>query len=533
MTELHLPWLEISILLPLVGAIWVSRIRDAEQARRVCLVFAALTFSCAVGEWQDFDFLHVAEADDAGHLLTSIVGHPVLVIDQLSAPLLPLTSLLFLLTAVATLRTKIRRFSFPGMLVSESLLLATFSCKDPVVLIALLSLSTIPPYLELRAREKPTGVYVTHMTLFVVLLAIGWYFVEQEGTGRVHSWWALLPLLGAIFIRGGIAPVHCWMTDLFEHATFGTALMYVTPITAAYAAIRLVLPICPDWVLRSIGLLSLTTAVYAAGMALVQREARRFFCYLFLSHSALVFVGLEAVTPIGLTGGLCVWLSASLALTGFGLTLRAIEARRGRLGLVDFQGLYDVSPALAACYLLTGLASVGFPGTSGFIGMEMLVDGAVTAYPYVGATVVLAAALNGIAIVKSYFLIFTGTRHSSTVVLASRPRERWAVLTLAALIFTGGIIPQPGVATRHHAAEELLEHRHATPGLVDEAMEDEGSDPLEPGDHGAPPKAQEPDRRGSAQEATRHTNETSDSSNLGTRSNDASATHDAAARGKE
>jgi len=489
MTELHLPWLEISIVLPLLGAAWVSRVRDAELARRVCLVFATLTFLCAVGEWQDFDFLHVPEADDRGHFLTWLFGHPVLVIDQLSAPLLPLTALLFLLTAVATLRTKIRRFSFPGMLVSEAILLATFSCKDPIGVIVLLSVATIPPYLELRARDKPTGVYVSHMAVFVLLLVVGWTFVVQEGTGQVHSWWALLPLLGAVFIRGGIVPVHCWMTDLFEHATFGTALLYVTPIAGAYAAIRLVVPICPDWVLRGIGLVSLTTAVYAAGMALVQREARRFFCYLFISHSALVFVGLEAVTPIGLTGGLCVWLSASLALTGFGLTLRAIESRRGRLGLVDFQGLYYASPALAACYLVTGLASVGFPGTSGFIGMEMLVDGAVTAYPYIGVTVVVAAALNGIAVVKSYFLIFTGTRHTSTVVLTSRPRERWAVLTLAALIFVGGFIPQPGVATRYHAAEELLRQRAFMPGLVDEPT---GNAPFSPPHHPSVPVPHDP-----------------------------------------
>ncbi len=353
-------------------------------------------------------------------------------------------------------------------------------------MIVLLSVATIPPFLELRARDKPTGVYVIHMAVFVLLLVVGWTFVVREGTGQVHSWWALLPLLGAVFIRSGIVPVHCWMTDLFEHATFGTALLFVTPIAGAYAAIRLVRADCPDWVLRGIGLVSLTTAVYAAGMALVQREARRFFCYLFISHSALVFVGLEAVTPIGLTGALCVWLSVSLALTGFGLTLRAIESRRGRLGLVDFQGLYYASPVLAACFLLTGLASVGFPGTSGFIGTEMLVDGAVTAYPYIGVTVVVAAALNGIAVVKSYFLIFTGTRHTSTVVLTSRPRERWAVLTLAALIFAGGFIPQPGVATRYHAAEELLRQRAFVPGLVDEPTEDEVPSDHQPGDHGVP-----------------------------------------------
>ena len=102
------------------------------------------------------------------------------------------------------------------------------------------------------------------------------------------------------------------MTDLFEKATFGTALLFVTPITGAYAVMRLVLPIAPDWALQSIAIVSLITAVYAAAMALVQHEARRFFCYLFLSNSSLVLVGLELVTPVGLTGALCVWLSVGI-----------------------------------------------------------------------------------------------------------------------------------------------------------------------------------------------------------------------------
>jgi NADH-quinone oxidoreductase subunit M len=227
----------------------------------------------------------------------------------------------------------------------------------------------------------------------------------------------------------------------------------------AYAAVRLVLPIAPDWVLRSMGILSLVTAVYAAGMALIQKEGRRFFCYLFLSHSALVLVGLEMVTSIGLTGALCVWLSVGLSLGGFGLTLRALEARRGRLSLADFQGLYDHTPNLAMCFVLTGLASVGFPGTFGFVGMELLVDGAVDTYPHVGIAVVLASALNGIAIVQAYFRLFTGTRYIPTISLWLRPRERYAVLTLAALILIGGFFPQQGILSRHDAAAEILDKR--------------------------------------------------------------------------
>jgi NADH-quinone oxidoreductase subunit M len=214
--------------------------------------------------------------------------------------------------------------------------------------------------------------------------------------------------------------------------------------------------------LQSIALLSLFTAVYAAGMALVQREARRFFCYLFLSHSSLVLVGLEIATPIGLTGALCVWLSVGLALGGFGLTLRSVEARTGRLSLAEFHGLYEHVPMLAAFFLLTGLASIGFPGTIGFVGAELLLEGAVQVSPLVGTAVVIAAALNGLAVLHAYFRVFTGTRHPGTIDLRSRLPERIAVLVLTVLILGGGLFPQPGVASRHHAAVELLATRKQT-----------------------------------------------------------------------
>lgn len=455
MTEMHVPWLELSILVPLVGAVVVSRFREPDRAHRWSIVFFGLALACTVGQWHDFLVLRNSAADELGQHL----GQDYLIVDELSAPLLPLAALLYLLTSVATVRTKVRRFSFAWTLVSQTILLATFSCRAPWGVIGLLAVGTIPPFLELRARGKPTRVYVLHMALFVFLMTAGWALVEFEGGRRIHSLWAIVPLLGAIFVRCGIVPVHCWVTDLFEHATFGTALLFVTPMVGAYAAVRLVLPIAPDEILRSIGLVSLITAVYAAGMALVQREARRFFCYLFLSHSALVLVGLEIATPLGLTAALCVWLSVGLSLSGFGLTLRAIEARVGRLSLADYHGLYEHTPTLAALFLLTGLASVGFPGTFGFVGTEMLVDGAVQTYPYVGVAVVGAAALNGIAVLKAFFLVFTGKRHASSVSLKRRGRERFAVLILAVLILGGGLLPQPGVASRHRAAQEILHDR--------------------------------------------------------------------------
>ncbi len=468
MPELHLPWLELSILLPLLGAVCLMPVRNSDVAYRLCVGFCSATLLCATGEWIDFSTLKSFEAHDHWDVIELLFHRDVFVVDELSAPLLPLAALIYLVTVLSTVRTKAHRFSFRMTLFAEALLLATLSCREPWLIVALMSIAVLPPLLEIRHRGQSTRVFSVHMTLFVVLLVAGCFCVPVEAlrTTPAGQTWTLIGgamLTAAALLRSGVVPVHCWLTDLFDKATFGTALLFVTPLPGAYLVMRLILPIAPAWALQGIAILSLVTAVYAAAMSLVQTDARRFFCYLFLSHSALVLVGLELVTPIGLAGALCVWLSVGLSLTGFGLTLRSVEARTGRLSLASFHGLAEHMPTLSGLFLLTGLASIGFPGTVGFIGTELLVEGAVSVYPLVGMAVVVAMALNSIAVLHAYFRVFTGTRHVASISLRARPAERWAVVLLAILIVGGGVYPHPGVASRYHAARELMDHRRNIP----------------------------------------------------------------------
>jgi NADH-quinone oxidoreductase subunit M len=475
MTHLQVPWIELAIVLPLAGALWVRLLHDPDRARRHSLWISALTLACTIAAWLslritgDTAALSGEQWDVAGRF----VGHDIFLIDELSGPLFPLAALLYLLTELATLRTKAPRFSFAWVLVREGILLATLACKHPWAIVALLVAGAIPPWIELRQRKKPTRVYVFHMALMIACLVAGQALQSYSASRGENSTLASILLLAAILIRSGIVPLHCWMTDLFEHASFGTALLFVTPMIGAYAAIRLVLPIAPDTVLRSMSLLSLVTAVYASCMALVQHDARRFFCYVFLSHSSLVLVGLEVGTTVGLTGGLCVWLSVGLSLAGFGLTLRSVEARTGRLSLDRFHGLYEHMPLLALFFLITGLGSIGFPGTLGFVGTELLIDGAAQVYPLVGAPIILAGALNGLAMLHAYFRVFTGARHASSIDLQPRWPEKIAVLVFTALILGGGLYPQPGVQSRYHAAAAILRDHRARLGAAGDADSEE------------------------------------------------------------
>jgi NADH-quinone oxidoreductase subunit M len=449
-------WVELSIVLPLLGAVCVSRFRDPDAAYRWCLVFTGGALLCSVLA----AFGYAVNAAPVWGVLPSSAGR-VFKVDELSAQLLPLVALLHFLTALATARTKMGRFSFEWMLLGVSVRMAGFACVDPWVLIGLAVFATIPPAVELHHRDKPIRVYVIHMAAFVALLVGGWTVAECAPGARDLAGFLLL---AAVLIRSGTVPFHLWVVDLCEKGTFGNSLLFFTPLTGALLAVRLVMPVAPGWVLTGLGIVSLVTAVYAAALATVQTDVRRFYAYLFLSHASLILVGLELHTTISLTGALALWVSVGLSLGGLGLTLRALEARLGQLSLTEYRGLYDHSPALAGCFLLTGLASVGFPGTMGFVASEMLVDGVVEASPVVGAVAVMAGALNGIAILRAYLLLFTGRRYASSVSLSITARERFAVLTLAALILLGGLVPQLHVSSRHKAAEALLRARPPADG---------------------------------------------------------------------
>ena len=272
MTVLHLPWLEIAIFFAVLGALGVNRIRDPQRAARLGMAFTGTVFLCTILAWVAFAHGVIPVAGMAWSAQVYLWGRQLFRMDALSAPLVVVAALLHFLTALATPRTKMRRFSFSWSLFSEAIRLAIFSCQEPWLLINLLAANTVPPLVELLNRRASPRVYILHMALFLGLLFLGWALVDKGGT---HPGWATACLLAAVLIRCGTVPVHCWLTDWFEHASFGNALLFATPLTGVYVALRLVLPVAPDWALQVIGVVSLATAVYAAGMAIVQQEVRR------------------------------------------------------------------------------------------------------------------------------------------------------------------------------------------------------------------------------------------------------------------
>jgi NADH-quinone oxidoreductase subunit M len=243
----------------------------------------------------------------------------------------------------------------------------------------------------------------------------------------------------------------------------GPAILFNAPQLGAYITVVLIVPRASPELLRVIALLALGTAVYGAALALVQVSARRACGYLFMSQSALVMAGLDCSSVSALAGGLLVWLSAGLAFTGLARCVLVLEARRGRLDLTTYHGGYERMPLLAITFLFMGLACTGFPGTLGFVGQELLVDGAVDSFPVMGFAVVIASALTGLGVLRMYFSLFCGrpdVSHSG-LRLGLTKREAWTFVAFVLMLVAFGIMPRPLVDSRFAASDDIFRAREA------------------------------------------------------------------------
>jgi NADH-quinone oxidoreductase subunit M len=100
----------------------------------------------------------------------------------------------------------------------------------------------------------------------------------------------------------------------------------------------------------------------------------------------------------------------------------------------------------------------------------LLVDEAVGTHAAFGLGVVLVSAINGIAVIRAYLLLFTGRRHFTGTGLGITPHEQIAVLTVAALILGGGLFPQTYIESRQRAADAVLSDRDQNRHLTSEAL---------------------------------------------------------------
>ena len=459
-------WLAGLAGLPLmVIAASCSRL-DAERLRRLAVAAAAalLLLALAVGMAP-----RAREVSIRSQALASLPGGERLVrIDALSAALLPFAAGLWLLTVAVTPRAALDRSGVRRTAVATLLTIGSFVTESAVALVILSAASvwTFLSALQDQAHEYQRRIVRAYLGGSTLLLAIGVALLTAAGDGHPGTARAGLWLIvAAALVRKGIVPFHAWVPEVFDRGRLGPAILFSAPQVGAYLTLVLIVPRASPQMLRAIAILALATAVYGAALALVQTSARRACGYLFMSQSALVMAGLDGTSPSALAGGLLVWLSAGLAFAGLARSVLVLESRRGRLDLTAYHGGYDRTPVLAISFLAMGLACTGFPGTLGFVGQELLVGGAVEAFPILGFAIVVASALTGVAVVRMYFSLFCGRRDPlapAGLRFGLARLETWAFLGLVLALVGFGIAPRPLVDSRFAASDEIVRLRAQT-----------------------------------------------------------------------
>jgi NADH-quinone oxidoreductase subunit M len=473
-------WIAALVALPLL-MIAASFLRvDVERLRQWTVASAAAMFSVAV-------VIALSPRLRAFEIRTSALsavpgGEAVVRVDALSDVLLPFAAALWLLTVAVTPRAALDRAGLRRTALATLTTLGSFLTESAVVLLLLwvASLWTFLSALKDPAHDYQRRVVAAYLGFSTVLFAAG--VALLAGPGRVNPVFettGMWLIAIAALVRKGIVPFHAWVPEVFDHGRLGPAILFSAPQVGAYITVILIVPRASPEMLRMIALLALGTAVYGAALALVQTSARRACGYLFMSQSALVMAGLDCTSVNALAGGLLVWLSAGLAFAGLARCVLVLEARRGRLDLTTYHGGYERMPVLAISFLAMGLACTGFPGTLGFVGQELLVDGAVEAFPVMGFAIVMASALTGLAVLRMYFSLFCGRSVAlahSGLPFRLRRREAWTFVALVVILVAFGVAPRPLVDSRFAASDDILRrrqvrmlggHRNRTPGVAE------------------------------------------------------------------
>jgi len=437
----------------------VERLRRLAVASAVAMLLLALAIALSPG-------LHGFSIRTSA-LSWAPGGEAIVRTDALSIALLPFAAGLWVLTVAVTPRAALDRAGLRRTAVATLITLASFLTESAVALLLLwaASVGTFLSALSGAAHQYQRRVVAVYLGASTLLFGAGVALLVGPGArGTALETAGMWLIVIAALVRKGIVPFHAWVPEVFDHGRLGPAILFSAPQVGAYMTVVLIVPRASPEMLRIIAMLALGTAVYGAALALVQTSARRACGYLFMSQSALVMAGLDCTSVSALAGGLLVWLSAGLAFAGLARCVLVLEARRGRLDLTTYHGGYERMPVLAISFLAMGLACTGFPGTLGFVGQELLVNGAVDAFPVMGFAVVLASALTGLAVVRMYFSLFCGRPEAaahSDLRLGLRRREAWTFGALVVALVGFGVVPRPLVDSRFAAGQDILRLREA------------------------------------------------------------------------
>jgi NADH-quinone oxidoreductase subunit M len=275
--------------------------------------------------------------------------------------------------------------------------------------------------------------------------------------------WLWLAFFASFAVKMPMWPVHTWLPDAHVQApTAGSVILAgVLLKMGGYGFIRFSLPMFPEasaqllWLVMG---LSLIAVVYTSLVALVQRDMKKLIAYSSVAHMAFVTIGIFAFNRQGLDGALIVMLSHGLVSGALFLCVGVIYDRLHTREIDRYGGLSDNMPAYALLFMVFTMASIGLPGTSGFVGEFLSLVGAYQLNSWVAFVATTGIILGAAYMLYLYWRVAYGklTKPDVAAMPDLNKRELAMLGSIALVVLWMGIYPESFLAPMRKDVDVLL-----------------------------------------------------------------------------
>lgn len=420
------PFLSLVTFVPLVGAFFVLIIQGDEEkiainSRLVGLFISFVTFVIALCIWIGFQpEVGAYQFVEEHEWLPSLNISYHMGVDGISLPFILLNSFLIPICLIASWRSiqyKAKEF-IVAFLVLETFINGMFCALDMVLFYIFFEGVLIPMFFIIGIWGGPRRIYAafkfflyTLLGSVLMLVAILVMYAKVGSTDIISltqfefdktlQLWLWLAFFASFAVKIPMWPLHTWLPDAHVEApTAGSVILAgVLLKMGGYGFIRFSLPLCPEasqYFADFVYILSLIAIVYASFVALAQTDMKKLIAYSSVAHMGFVTLGIFTFNVQGVQGAVVQMISHGLVSAALFLCVGVLYDRTHTRNIHHFGGVVQRMPVYAFVFMVFTLASVGLPGTSGFVGEFLVLVGAYQVKGLLtciaGTTLVLGAA---------------------------------------------------------------------------------------------------------------------------------------------
>jgi NADH-quinone oxidoreductase subunit M len=400
------PILSLITFLPLVGVMFMATLSGdeavvAENSRWTALWFTLGTFFISLVLWGKFDtsvsgfqFRETAQwlPDFGVTYRMGVDGISVLFV-LLSTALTPVC----ILASWDSIKTRVREYMM-AFLILETMMVGMFCATDFLLFYMFFEGVLIPMYIIIGVWGGPRRVYASlKFFLFtfagsVLMLLALLYMWHQAGTTDIAvlmrtpfavdvQYWLFLAFFASFAVKVPMWPVHTWLPDAHVEApTAGSVILAgVLLKMGAYGFLRFSVPMLPEasqYFQPFMFTLGVVAVIYTSLVALAQEDMKKLIAYSSIAHMGVVIIGIFTFNQQGLDGALFQMLSHGVVSAALFLCVGVVYDRIHTREIARYGGLADRMPAYALVFMLFTMASIGLPGTAGFVGEFLVLVGA-------------------------------------------------------------------------------------------------------------------------------------------------------------